>query len=152
MKALLGAYCSLALVATPASSAEVKIVDVKAYLFLEHSGKFSDDIVDKGPLENIAKGGAPGKESASAVLFDLTFSGDKNASPKYATATVDITQGSITGQPMVIHKAFGNFQLGPDGLQHKALLVENATCASLSLDVFAGKTAKSVKLEFACAR
>jgi hypothetical protein len=152
MKTLLGAFCSLALVATPASASEVKIVDVKAYLFLEHSGKFSDDIVDKGPLENIAKGGAPGKESASAVLFDLTFSGEKNATPKYATATVDITQGSITGQPTVIHKAFGNFQLGPDGLQHKALLVENATCAPLSLDVFAGKTAKSVKLEFACAR
>ena len=148
---LLGVFCGLAL-AAPASAAEVKIVAVKAYLFLEHSGKLSDDIVDKGPFENLARGGAPGNETASAVLFDLTFSGEKNAAPKYATATVDITQGSITGQPTVIHKAFANFVLGPDGLQHKALLVENATCAPLSLEVFAGKTAKSVKLEFACPR
>ncbi len=133
-----------------ARGAEVRIVDIKAYLFWEHAGKFSDDIVGQPAFQNLARGGGPGHEAASAVLFDLTFSGEKNATPKYATATVDITQSQSVGRPIVIHKAFANFVLDADGRQHKALLVENATCSPLELAVHAGKTDKSVALDFAC--
>ena len=133
-----------------AEAADVKIVDVKAFLFLEHAGKFSDNIVDDGPFLNLVNGGAPGSDSASAVLFDLTFSGAKNSAPKYATAAVDVIQATLTGQPVVMHKAFTNFILGPDGLEHKALMVENATCTPLTLDVHAGKTSKTVRLDFSC--
>jgi hypothetical protein len=133
-----------------ARAADVRIVGVKAFLFWEHSGKFSDDIVDQPAFDNLARGGGPNREAATAVLFDLTFAGEKNATPKYATATVDITQSQLTGQSIVTHKAFTNFVLGEDGLQHKALLVENATCAPLALDVHTAKSEKSVRLDFAC--
>ena len=133
-----------------AKASDVKIVDVKAFLFWEHSGKFSEDILGQPAFQNLARGGGPNHETASAVMFDLTFSGEKNGTPKYATATVDVTQSRLTGQPIVTHEAFANFVLGADGLQHKALLVENATCSPLALHVHAGKTDRDVRLDFAC--
>ena len=139
----------LVLALAPAGAAELKIIDAKASLFWEHAGKFSDNIVGQPAFENLAKGGGADHDTASAVLVDLVFQGDKNASPKYATATVDITQSSRTGQ-VVTHKAFNNFVFGADGIQHKIFLLENATCAPMSVDIRAGKTAKTIKLDFAC--
>ena len=150
MKGIGGFALAFALGLGAARAADVKIVDVKAYLFWEHAGKFSEDILGQPAFQNLARGGGPNHEAASAVLFDLTFSGEKNGTPKYATATVDITQAQSVGRPIVTHKAFANFVLDADGLQHKALLVENATCAPLELAVHAGKTDKSVSLDFAC--
>ena len=131
-------------------AADVRIVDVKAFLFWEHSGKFSDDILGQPAFQNLTRGGGPNHEAASAVMFDITFSGEKNGTPKYATATVDIIHSSRTGQQIVTHKAFTNFIFGADGVQHKAFLVENATCMPMSVDIRAGKTQKNVKLDFAC--
>jgi hypothetical protein len=150
MKTLASAVWAVGLAASPAAAAELKIVDVKASLFWEHSGKLSDNIVGAPTFENLAKGGGPDSETATAVLFDLTFAGDKSAAPKYATATVDISQSSRTGQQIVTHKAFTNFMFGADGIQHKAFLVENSTCMPMSVDIHAGKTDKNVKLDFEC--
>jgi hypothetical protein len=140
---------ALALAAQPATAAELKITDIKAYLYLEHAGKLSDNIVGAQPFENVAKGGGADHDPATAILFDLTFAGDKNASPKYATATVDVTQSSRSGQ-IVTHKAFTNFIFGADGIQHKVFLVENGTCMPIVVDVRANKTAKNVRLDFQC--
>ena len=150
MKTLASLACAVALAAGPAAAAELKIVDVKASLFWEHSGKLSDNIVGGPGFENLAKGGGPDNEPATAVLFDLTFAGDKNAAPKYATAPVDISQSSRSGQQIVTHKAFTNFIFGADGVQHKAFLVENSTCMPMTVDIHAGKTNKNVKLDFQC--
>jgi hypothetical protein len=140
---------AITLAARPVTAAELKITDIKAFFYLEHSGKFSDNIVGAEPFENVAKGGGPDHDPATAILFDLTFTGDKNASPKYATATVDVTQSGRSGQ-IITHKAFTNFIFGADGLQHKVFLVENATCMPIVVDVRANRTAKNVKLDFVC--
>ena len=67
------------------NAAQLKIVDVKAYAFLEHAGKLSDDLVSGGQsLVDAPKGGALGGDTATGLLIDFTFEGDKNASPKYA--------------------------------------------------------------------
>ena len=133
-----------------AEAAQLKIVDVKAYAFLEHAGKLSDDLVSGGQsLVDAPKGGALGGDTATGLLIDFTFEGDKNASPKYATATVDVTQSGRTGQ-IVTHKAFTNFVFGADGIQHKVFLIENGTCMPIVVDVRANKTAKNVKLDFQC--
>jgi hypothetical protein len=72
-------------------AADLKIVDVKAYAFLEHAGKLSDDLVSSGQsLVDAPKGGALGGDTATGLLLDFIFAGDKNASPKYATAIVDL--------------------------------------------------------------
>ena len=136
--------------AAGAQGAELKIIDVKAYVFLEHAGKLSDDLVGAAPLVDAPRGGAPGGDTATGLLLDFTFQGDKNFSPKYATATVDLTQINHAGQQLVIHKAFTGFVFGADGIEHKAVFLENATCAPLAVDVHAGKTRKQLKLDFSC--
>ncbi len=150
VKRIAGIFAAVAFAASAASAAELKVIDVKASLFWEHTGKLSDNIIGAPPFQNLAKGGGPDHDSASAVLFDIVFQGEKNVAPKYATATVDIVQTSRTGQSIVTHKAFTNFVFGADGIEHKALLIENATCMPLTLEVRAGKASKVVKLDFQC--
>ena len=133
-----------------AGAAQLKIVDVKAYAFLEHAGKLSDDLVSSGEsLVDAPKGGALGGDTATGLLIDFTFEGDKNASPKYATAVVDLTQTGRSG-PITTHRAFTNFIFGADGIEHKAVFLEGATCMPLAIQVHAGKTEKSAKLDFHC--
>ncbi len=137
--------------ASGANAAELKIVDVKAYAFLEHAGKLSDDLLSIDQrLVDAPRGGALGGDTATGVLLDFTFEGDKNASPKYATAVVDLTQTGHSGQQVVTHKAFTNFIFGADGIEHKAVFLEGATCMPLAIQVHAGKTQKTAKLEFSC--
>lgn len=143
--------CLLALlVPVAARAAEAKIVDVKAFVFWERAGKWSEDIVGGPAMQNLARGDGAGADTASAVMFDFVFSGEKNSAPKYATATVDIAQASRTGQSVVTHKAFTNFVFGPEGVEHKALMLENATCMPLTVEVHSGKSAKAVSLDFSC--
>ena len=119
-------------------------------MFLEHAGKFSDNIVGASPFADLPKGGGPNHETATGVLFDLTFAGDKNSAPKYATATVDIAQSGSAGQQIVTHKAFTNFIFAADGVEHKALFLEGATCMPLAIDVHAGKSEMTANLDFQC--
>jgi hypothetical protein len=145
------AAAALALVGG-AEAAELKIVDVKAYAFLEHAGKLSDDLISSGEsLVDAPRGGALGGDTATGLLLDFTFEGDKNASPKYATAIVDLTQAGRSGRPLVTHKAFTNFIFGPDGIEHKAVFLEAATCTPLAIEVHAGKTRMTAKIDFQCA-
>src|ERR1700679_1233210 len=144
------AVVRLGLVAS-SGAAQLKITDVKAYAFLEHAGKLSDDLVSSGEsLVDTPKGGALGGDTATGVLIDFTFEGDKNASPKYATAVVDLTQTGRSGQPITTHRAFTNFIFGADGIEHKVVFLEGATCMPLAIQVHAGKTEKSAKLDFHC--
>jgi hypothetical protein len=134
-----------------AEAAQLKIIDVKAYAFLEHAGKLSDDLVSSGQsFVDAPKGGALGGDTATGLLIDFTFEGDKNASPKYATAIVDLTQTGRAGQPIITHKAFTNFIFGPEGIEHKAVFLDAATCMPLAIQVHAGKTEKTAKIDFRC--
>jgi hypothetical protein len=145
------AAAGFCLLSAAAQAADLKIVEIKASLYLEATGKFSDPLTADATLENLAKGDGPDHQLASAVLIELTFSGEKNAAPKFATATVDVTQTNHAGQASVTHKGYTHFVFGPDGLEHKAFLLEDATCGALQVDVHANKTAKTLRLPFHCA-
>src|SRR6185312_10915711 len=139
------------LLASAAGAAQLRILDVKAYAFLEHAGKLSDDLVSGGQrLVDAPRGGALGGDTATGLLIDFTFEGDKNASPKYATAVVDLTQTGRSGQPIVTHRAFSHFIFGPDGIEHKALFLDAGTCMPLAIRVHAGKSEKTATLNFRC--
>jgi hypothetical protein len=144
------AVLALALGLRPACASDIRIDDIRAYLFLEDAGKLSSNIVGAPPMENLPRGGGPDGDTATGVLLEFVFSGAKNSQPKYATATIDISQRGKTGQPVEIHKAFANFVFGASGATHKALFLENATCMTLRIDVHAGKSAKDASLVFQC--
>lgn len=149
MSRLAAVFAALAL-AGSAEAAELKIVDVKAFVFLERAGRLSEDILAGPALVDAPKGGAPGGDTATGLLIDFTFAGDRNFAPKYATATVDLTQTGHSGQQVVTHKAFTGFRFGDDGVEHKAVYLENATCAPLTIVVHAGKMQKESQLDFSC--
>jgi hypothetical protein len=147
-----GASASIVLLALSgaAAAAQLKIVDVKAYAFLEHAGKLSDDLLSGGQkLVDAPRGGSFDGDTATGLLLDFTFEGDKNASPKYATAVVDLTQNGRSG-PITTHRAFTNFIFGADGTEHKVLFLDGATCMPLAIQVHAAKSEKSAKLDFHC--
>ena len=145
--AVVGAAFSLA---APAAAGEFRIDDVRAYLFLEKAGKLSDNVAGGAPMVNLPRGGGPGGDSASGVFIDFIFAGDKNSAPKFATASIDVSQTGKSGFPVVTHKAFANFAFGADGATHKALFLENVTCMTLEISVHAGKSSKDAKLVFQC--
>ena len=140
----------LGLAGSGAEAANLKITDIKASLYLETTGQFSEPLADGASLHDLAKGGGPDKRLASAVLIDLTFSGDKNSTPKFATATVDVLQTNHAGQQVITHKGFDNFVFSAEGVEHKAFLLENATCMPLQVIVHANKTSKTLRLGFDC--
>jgi hypothetical protein len=143
------AFCLFSLIGS-ADAAELKITDIKAYAFLEHAGKFSDDLIGGPALVDAPKGGAPGGDTATGILIDLRFEGDKDFSPKYATATVDLTQTAHGGQQVLTHKAFTHFIFDGNGAEHKAIWLDQATCMPLSIAVHAGRTQKTATLDFSC--
>src|SRR5208282_5924149 len=82
---VMGAFRSAAVISLALAggghAAELKIVDVKAYAFLEHAGKLSDDLISNDQsLVDAPRGGALGGDTATGVFLDFTFEGDKNAS------------------------------------------------------------------------
>ncbi len=70
--------------------------------------------------------------------------------PSRSNATIDLTQTGHAGQQVVTHKASTHFIFGADGVEHKAVFLEGATCMPLSIAVHAGKTEKLVNLDFSC--
>jgi hypothetical protein len=51
-----------------AGAAELKIASAKAYAFLEHVGKLSDDLISSPAPVNAPKGGAPGDTATHGAL------------------------------------------------------------------------------------
>ena len=131
-------------------SADVKILDVKAYAYLERAGKLSDNLIGGPPLVDVPRGGALGGDTATGLLLDFVFEGEKGASPKDASATADLTQVTHAGARVVTHKTVDRFAFGQDGVAHKAVFLEGATCMPLTIEVHAGRSVKSAKLDFSC--
>ncbi len=133
-----------------AEATELKIVDVRAYAYLERAGKLSDNLIGGEALVDAPRGGALGGDTATALFLDFVFQGERNASPKGASASVDLTQITHAGQQLITHKTFDHFIFGADGTEHKAVFLEGATCMPLTIDVHAGRTSKSARIDFQC--
>lgn len=142
------------LLATPAL-AQVAIEDVRIQLFLERSGKLSENIVgSKKRFHNSVIGEGDAGEPAESVLVTLVVTGPKNAvsSDKIARdlASVTVTQSSRQGPRVLLRRAYGGFRFGETGRIHKAFYLDNATCAPLEVDVKLARSRKTVKVDFTC--
>ena len=84
-----------------AEATELKIVDVRAYAYLERAGKLSDNLIGGEALVDAPRGGALGGDTATALFLDFVFQGERNASPKGASASVDLTQITHAGQRLI---------------------------------------------------
>jgi hypothetical protein len=137
------------------ASAQVAVEDIRMQLFLERSGKLSDNIVGtKKNFRNTVIGEGDAGEPAEAILVTLLITGPKNAksSDKIARdlASVTVTQASKQGPKVLLRRAYGGFLFGEDGKAHKAFMLDNATCAPLEVDVKLGRSRKTAKIDFTC--
>lgn len=137
------------------TSGAITIKDLQAQLFLEKSGKFSGNVIGSGKnFHNTVIGEGDAGEPADAVLITIVFEGTKNtrASDKVASALaqIKISQAGKQGKKILLNKAYGGMLFGDNGLAHKAIMVDNATCAPLEIEAKIGKSSKSATIEFNC--
>lgn len=135
--------------------AQVAIDEIRAQLFLERSGKLSENLVGgKKALFNTVIGEGDAGEPADAILVTLAFTGARNtkSSDKIARdlASITVKQQAKTGEKILLRRVYGGFLFGETGRIHKAFLLDNATCAPLEIEVKVGRSRKEAKLDFAC--
>jgi hypothetical protein len=146
----LAAVTNIFVASGAARAADVKINDIKAYFYLERTGRLSDNFLGaKEAFHNVSTGGSAA-EPASNILVEVVIGGEKNTAPKFASTLVNITQFGKNGQKTRTTKGFGGFVFGDSGETHKSLFLENATCLPIEIEVKAGKSTKTVRAEFSC--
>ncbi len=146
--------CAAGFIAAPAQ-AQVAVEDIRMQLFLERSGKLSENIVgSKKSFHNTIIGEGDAGEPADSVLVTLVITGPKNtvSSDKIARdlASVTVTQATKQGPKVLLRRAYGGFLFGEQGRVHKAFYLDNATCAPIEVDVKLGRSRKTAKVDFKC--
>ncbi len=152
---LLASTILTAAFSTSDAVAQVAVAEIRAQLFLERSGRLSENLVGAGKtLRNTATGEGEAGEPADAVLVTLVFTGAKNSksSDRIARdlASVTVRQKTKAGEKIALSRVYGGFLFGESGRIHKAFLLDNATCAPLDIEVKVGKSAKAARIDFAC--
>ena len=150
-----GSYLAIGVLMAAPALAQVAIEDIKIQLFLERSGKLSDNIVGaKKKFHNSVIGEGDAGEPAESVLVTLVISGPKNtvSSDRIARdlASVTVSQSGKQGTKVLLRRAYGGFRFGDDGKIHKAFYLDNATCAPLEVDVKLARSRKTAKIDFTC--
>jgi hypothetical protein len=135
--------------------AQVVVEDVQVQLFLEKSGRLSENLVgSKKKFINTPAGEGDAGEPADSLMITLVFTGPKNtiSSEKIArdVASISVTQMTKAG-PKVLRKAYAGFRFGENGKSFKAFSMDGATCLPLEIEVKVGKSRKAAKIDFECA-
>lgn len=136
----------------PASAQDVRVTDIKASLFLEHTGRLSDDILSRqgAKLIDLPLGTGEFGEPANLLVFTVTLAGAKNTQPKFAAAIVNIAITGRTGQKRVEKRALEGFVFGESGTLTRPVVIENITCSKVEIEVKTQRSAKKADLAFTC--
>jgi hypothetical protein len=148
---LLGGLISAGM-ALPAAAQDVRVTDIKAALFLEHSGKLSDDILSRqgARLVDLPLGTGEFGEPGNLLVFTVTLAGAKNTQPKFAAAIVNIAITGRTGQKRVEKRALEGFVFGESGTLVRPVVIENITCSKVEIEVKTQRSARKAQLAFTC--
>jgi len=155
---ILAAGLTATIAAAPAGaqdSGAVAISGIKTQVFLEQSGRFSDDLsAAKKPFRNLASSSSELGEPAYAMLVTLVFSGPKGGQSSRTIARdmaqVTVKQMGADVTRTLLFRAYGGFNFNDKGEAYKAFLLDDATCAPLEIDVKVGRTRKSQTLDLSC--
>jgi hypothetical protein len=131
---------------------ELKLGDVRAHLYLESSGRLSDDIttIKGAKLTNLPRGEGVFGEPVNTVVINIGLQGAKNSQPKFASAMVNITTTNRTGQKKTETRPLMGLVFGEEGRVNRAIVLENITCSKVEIEVKTRGTSKRVNLDFEC--
>jgi hypothetical protein len=135
-----------------AQAQEIRLGDLKAHLYLERSGKLSDDLLAmKEPkLRDLPRGEGVFGEPANTLVLNVTLLGAPNTQPKHATALVNITTTNRTGQRRTETRPLMGFVFGEDGRLNRPIVLDNITCAKVEVEVKSRAATKRAELAFTC--
>ncbi len=152
IKRFVGAVALAAATAGGASAQEVRLGDLRAHLYLERSGRLSDDILAlKEPnLKDLPRGEGVFGEPANTVVLNVTLLGAPNTQPKHASALVNVTTTNRTGQRRTETRPLMGFVFGADGRLNRPIVLDNVTCSQVEIEVKSRSAAKRARLDFAC--
>jgi hypothetical protein len=138
--------------ASQASAQDIRIGELRAHLYLEGSGRLSEDILTmKAPkLVNLPRGEGVFNEPVNTMIFNVGLLGAKNSQPKFATALVNITTTNRTGQRKTEVKPILGLVFGDEGRVNRAIVLENITCSKVEIEVKSKGLSKKVSLNFEC--
>lgn len=142
----------LLLSASVASAQDLRLGDLSARLYLEASGKLSDDLLKlKDPkLADLPRGEGIFGEPANTVIFNITLLGAKNTQPKHASAIATIVTTNRTGQRRTETRPLLGFVFNSDGVLNRPIIVENVTCSKVEVEVKARGASRRAQLDFTC--
>jgi hypothetical protein len=142
----------LAVMASVASAQEIRLGEVKAQLWLEGSGRLSEDVLvmAKPNLANLPRGEGVFAEPVNTVVVTVQFLGAKNTQPKHASANVNVITLNRTGQRRMEARPQLGFVFGESGSVSRAILLENVTCSQVEVEVKLRSQVKRAKLDFSC--
>jgi hypothetical protein len=148
----MGAILWAALAAAPAMAQDVRVTDITAHLYLEHSGRLSENLLARqgARLVDVPLGTGEFGEPANLLVFNVTLTGAKNTQPKYAAAIVNLTITGRTGQRRVEKRALEGFVFGEAGSLNRPVVVENITCSKVEIEVKTQRSSRKADLAFTC--
>jgi hypothetical protein len=140
------------LAATPAFAQEIRIADLRAHLYLERTGKLSDDVLamQRPNLKDLPRGEGVFGEPVNTVLINVGLAGAANTQPKHATAIVNIITTNRTGQRKTETRPLMGFVFGTDGRLNRPIVLDNITCSKVEIEVKTRGTARRAELDFSC--
>jgi hypothetical protein len=140
--ACLGAAPALAQQPTVA----VRIAEVRAQLFQERTGTFSNDLLGPNPPElgNVIIGDDP----ANAFLLVVTLEGPPRSFQR--DAVLQVTVRSRGGRPAPYNRRARGFLFGESGRTNQAMLVHDHVCQPVEIDIRIGRERRRVDLGFRC--
>jgi hypothetical protein len=131
---------------------DVRLGDISARLYLEGSGKLSDDLlkIKDAKLADLPRGEGVFGEPANTVIFNISLLGAKNTLPKHANAIATIVTTNRTGQRRTETRPLLGFVFNSEGVLNRPIIVENATCSKVEIEVKSRGVSKRAALEFTC--
>jgi len=149
MRAALFPLLLAGLACSPARAGDLRVKEIKAYLFYSTTGALSENIVgSKKNFFNTIIGEGEAGGAASNVLVDLVLVNAAGAGANGASLKIT---WRAKGKDMSLTRAFEGSTMAEGEVRHESLLLENATCAPVKIEASAGKgPAKVVTLKFGC--
>jgi hypothetical protein len=149
---VIGAAAAACLSIASAQAQEIRLGDLRAHLYLERSGKLSDDLlaIRSPKLADVPRGEGVFGEPANTVVLNVQLLGAPNTQPKHATAMVNITTTNRTGQRRTETRPLMGFVFGEDGKLNRPVVLDNVTCSKVEIEVKSRAAAKRAVLEFTC--
>jgi len=144
------ALAGLALAAPAAGGNRTSLGEIRAHLFYKGSGQLSEDIVSRDPpfiAWNTVIGGGDAKEAADDILILLPVRAEGEV---FSDDPVHLWVVDGDGKELA-RRSFGSTLTSPQGTEHKALWLRDATCVGeMTVHAALRGEARVARLTFHC--